>query len=182
MGTNRKVVYVEFGYHTAREEWEEVGLPAYERFKLSPTRATAMEVAIHAWHAQDWLWHEVNPGVDTHSNPAFAAFRKQLIADCQELEWVGDIADAAKHRGLGRPKPPQVERMNLAQEPKLLLWSNGRLALTTNGKGILVGGRPLTIELTDGSKHEVAQVLERVVEFWQARFAATLARHPEQTD
>ncbi len=169
MPKNRSVRYIDFGYLSAREEWEEVGLPAYEMFRVAPSRATAMNAAVHAWHAQDWIWHENNPGIDTHGNAKFNAFRRQLIEDCPELEWVGDIADAAKHRGLGRPNPPQVQRMNPAVPGRGVLMSGGKVVLTGSG-AILLGGVGLTIELTDGSQHAMADVLASVIEFWRAHF------------
>ena len=174
MASSRSVVYVDLGFTTARQEWEEVGLPAYERFKEAPGRATAMDAAIHAWHVQDWIWHENNPGVDTYRNRAFYAFRDKLIDGCPELEWVGDIADASKHRGLGKLTPPQVQRMTPAVRPKPLRVG-GRLIAVEGGKVLAVGGSPLTIELIDGDKREVAVVLKTVVDFWQAHFAGTSA-------
>jgi len=166
MASNRTVLYVDFGYSTAREMWEEVGLPAYQRFTVGQGRATAVEAAVHAWHIHEWVWHEANPGTDTQRNPAYRAFRDNLIAVCPELAWVHDIADAAKHRGLGRPV--NVQRVNPATPGKVLAISGK--ALLVGGKILMVGGAGLSIELTDGSQHAVADVLAVVIAFWRAHF------------
>lgn len=166
MPTNRSILYVDFGYSTAREMWEEVGIPTYNKFVGDQNRATAMEAAIHAWHIHEWAWHEDNPGTDSQRDPAYRIFRDSLISDCPELGWARDIADAAKHRGLGRPV--DVQRVNAAV---------GGGVLAIGGKVILVGGKAvmlpragLSIELTDGTQHAIADVLARVVAFWQSYF------------
>ena len=47
--------------------------------------------------------------------------------------------------------------------------SGGKVVLTGSG-AILLGGVGLTIELTDGSQHAMADVLASVIEFWRAHF------------
>lgn len=167
MASNRSLLYLDFGYLTARQMWEEVGLPAYQRFTAEPSRATAVESAVHAWHIHEWVWHEANPGTDTQRNPVYQTFRDNLVIACPELAWVHDIADATKHRGLGRPV--DVQRLNPAVAGGSFSV-NGRL-LSVGGKVLRFRGTGLTIELTDGSRHAVADVLANVIAFWQAHFA-----------
>lgn len=178
MTSNRNVLYVDFGYATAREMWEEVGLVAYQRFTGGQSRANAVEAAVHAWHIHEWAWHEANPGIDTQRNPAYRAFRDNLFTTCPELAWVRDIADAAKHRGLGRPA--DVQRVNPPVAGKALLLG-GKLWSVGGGKILMAGGVGLTIELTDGSRHAVADVLANVIAFWQEYFEKASLQHPEQS-
>jgi len=97
-----KVLYVDFGFTSAREYWMEVAEPAYQRFVNDETRANVLMACFALWPLQEWLWHEQHPGQDTENNKDFAAFRQQLFAACPELPWLRDAAEAGKHRGLGR--------------------------------------------------------------------------------
>src|SRR5208337_846366 len=53
-----------------REFWAELVVPAYERFKAEPNRASAIDVSVHAWHVHEWIWHDQNPGQDELAEPA----------------------------------------------------------------------------------------------------------------
>lgn len=148
--SGRTVQYVDFGFSSAREFWDEVVLPAYECFKAEPSRGRAIIASFPAWHIQDWIWHDQHPGEDTRNSKDYQPFQEQLFLDCPDLQWIRDVADAGKHRGLGRQKP-KVE----VREVKGM-WPRN----TT----------PLTMTLDDGTQHDFADVLERVIEFWRAKY------------
>jgi hypothetical protein len=140
LNTNRgkTVQYVDFGFTSAREYWGEVVLPAYECFRADPSRGKAIIASFPAWHILDWIWHELHPGEDTRGKD-YTSFQEKLINDCPELAWIRDVADAGKHRGLGRLTVEVREVRN---------------------------SRPLTIKLTDGTEHEFSDVLSCVIEYW----------------
>lgn len=142
--------YVDFGFTSAREFWDEVVLPAYEGFKAQPTRGKAIMASFAAWHIQEWIWHEQRPGEDTRRSKDYQSFQKKLFLDCPELQWIRDIADAAKHRGLGRQEP-KVE----VREVKRTWPRNAAL---------------LTVTLDDGTQHDFADVMASVIEFWRAKY------------
>jgi hypothetical protein len=166
MAKNRSVREVDFGYSTAREYWSEIVLPSYERFRENQKRYTAIEASWPAWHVHEWVWYDANPDVNPERNSAFASFREQLLNDCPELAWVRDIADAGKHRYLGRSA--EVQRVHPTS--KALSIGPGMGFLATGSGGILMASAGLEIELTDGTKHYVSAVLDTVIEFWRGRF------------
>jgi hypothetical protein len=144
----RNVRYVDLGFGSAREFWAEVVLPTYERFKADPTRANVLQASVFAWQLQDWIWHEQYPGQDTHDSKVknlHDQFLAKLLNDCPELAWIRDVADAGKHRGLGRPSVKVREVINT--------WP--------------LNATPSIIKLEDGTEYEVADVLSRVIEYWR---------------
>jgi hypothetical protein len=143
--TGRAVQYVDFGFTSAREFWDEVVLPAYECFKAEPTRGKAIMACFPAWHIQGWIWHQQHPGEDTRNNSDYQQFQQRLFANCPELQWIRDVADAGKHRGLGR-QTVEVREVKGT-------WP--------------LNATPLTMTLDDGTRHDFADVLERVIEFWR---------------
>jgi hypothetical protein len=148
LNTNRgkTVQYVDLGYRSAKELWAEVVLPAYERFKADPSRANAIIASVFAWQIQDWIWHDQHPGEDTRdSKDQYKQFQEKLFNDCPELTWVRDVADAGKHRGLGRPMVEVREVTNT--------WP--------------LNATPSIIKLNDGTEHDLADVLLRVIEYWR---------------
>jgi hypothetical protein len=162
MPSNRNVLYVDFGFASARQYWDEVVLPARDRFTAAPNRTHAIEAAVAAWHLHEWLWHERNPGEDTQGNKKYRAFRDTLLSDCPELTWVRDVADAGKHRGLGRQA--EVRRMMDSA-------AAGGFGAFAFGVSPFGGTEPvpipLTIALNDGSYHQLKDVLTKVIEYWR---------------
>src|SRR5260370_25415620 len=92
----------------------------------------------------DWLWNDQRPGEDTR-NKEYEIYRQQLFANCPELAWRRDVADASKHRGLGRA--------NLQVREVAKTWPRNT--------------QPLTIVLDNGSEHNITDVLLRVVEYFR---------------
>jgi hypothetical protein len=144
----KTVQYVNFGFTSAKEYWDEVLLPAYERFNAEPSRGNAIMASLPAWHIQDWIWHQQHPGTDTRNSKDYTQFHDKLFDDCPELAWIRDVADAGKHCGLGRPTLEVREAVNT--------WP-----LNTT---------PLTITLNDGTTQDFADVLSRVVEYWRTTY------------
>jgi hypothetical protein len=168
MPSNRTVLYVDFGYVSAREFWQEVGLPAINRFLLEGNRGNAIEASSQAWHIHEWVWHESHPGEDTRYNTDYRTFQNDLIVRCPELAWVRDIADAGKHRGLGRPAA--LRRVD--KTSSILLGRDGSMLLGRDGE-VLLSRPELTIEMSDGSIHAVAVALRAVAAFWDKWFEKT---------
>ena len=136
--------YVDFGFTSAREYWTEVAQPAYERFVNDQTRGNAIMACLALWPLHDWLWHEQHPGADPHkSKQDYDQFRQQLFGNCPELEWLRDAADGGKHRYLGRS--------NVQVREAAKTWPSNSL--------------PLTFVLDNGSEHNIADVLARIVDY-----------------
>jgi hypothetical protein len=144
----KTVQYIDFGFTSAREFWDEVVLPAYECFKANPSRGSAIIASFPAWHIQDWIWHEKHLGEDTRNNANYTRFQDKLFNDCPELPWIRDVADAGKRRGLGRSTLKVREVKNT--------WP-----LNTT---------PLTIKLSDGTEHDFTDSLSRVIEYWRTEY------------
>jgi hypothetical protein len=160
------VRYIDFGYTSAAEFWSEVVLSAYERFKEHHNRQNAIDVSVHAWQVHEWIWHENNPGEDTRGNADYTKFKENLLKSCPELAWIRDVADAGKHRGLGRS---DVEVRRVATEKRVI----GSYGTAAYGKVPYGAARtettPLIIRLVKDSRPcGFAEALSRVMDYWRA--------------
>jgi hypothetical protein len=158
MIASKTVLYIDFGYTSARQYWVENVMPAYDKFQAQPNGATAIDASIPAWHVHDWIWHEQHPGEDTQHNPGYKKFQKDLINDCSELAWIRDVADAGKHRGLGR-KNAEVRRV--ATQTRMIRRTGGPNQVVRR----IIWVTPLTVTLSDGSTLGFADVLSRVIDY-----------------
>ena len=134
-----------FRLYSAREYWTEVAEPACHRFINDESRGNAIAAFLLLWPLHDWLWHEQHPGEDTRKSKGYDAFRQQLFASCPELAWLRDVADAGKHRGLGRAN---VQVREVAKT-----WPRNT--------------QPLTMVLDNGTEHNITDVLLRIVEYFR---------------
>jgi hypothetical protein len=155
--SNKTVRYVDFGFRSAEEFWAEVVMSSYERFKAEPTRANALTASGHAWHVHEWIWHDQHPGEDTRHSADYKEFQNKLFSECPELAWIRDVADASKHRGLGRPA--EVRRVTSGTR-----FAVGALGSAAYGEGLLI------ITLTDDSTRDFAEVLSLVINYWRAKY------------
>jgi hypothetical protein len=129
----------DFDLISAREFWAEVAEPAYERFAGCETLGNAIAAFVLLWSVHDWLWSEQYVGGN------FKIGKEQfLFDDCPELAWARDIAEAAKHRDLNRTEPPVQVRE--------VVW---------------LSDQPSKIVLDDGSEHNIADVLLRIVAYFR---------------
>jgi hypothetical protein len=158
-------LYIDFGFRSAREFWAELVVPAYERFKAEPIRANAISASVHAWHVQDWIWHDQHPREDTRRNPKYKKYQDDLAKDCPQLALIRDVADAGKHCGLGRQT---VEVKQVASKTRFVGPFNTAQFNTMPFNHMYSVRTPLVITLTDGSVHGFAEVLSRVIDYWRA--------------
>ncbi len=100
---SHKVKYIDFGYATAREYWDEVVLPSQQRFlESNGERGEAIVAAMTTWSIIDWVWHERHPGVDTRDNTDYTKFRNAQCAPgaCPALD-----LNSAGGGGVETPRP-----------------------------------------------------------------------------
>ena len=97
-----KVQYVDIGLGSVEDYWREIVTPAVRDCRGVPSTRSAFQAAHAVWHLHDWVWHHRNKGHDTRHNLDYRKFQKDLLKACPELGRLRDIADAGKHRGLGR--------------------------------------------------------------------------------
>jgi hypothetical protein len=107
------------------------------------------------WHLTDWVWHDKHRGQDS-KGPEFDAYRNRLLKKCPGLGWLRDVAEAGKHRGLGR-KSLEVAG---AEQHRPHLGALGQFGL---------GGGPVSyvLVLEDGSHQDFAEVLRKATDFWR---------------
>jgi hypothetical protein len=160
MVSNRVVTYIDINLNSVEAYWGELVVPNAKQFQSEPSPRSLFNAATSVWHLHDWVWHDRNPGQDSHGS-AFNSYRANLLGDCPELGWLRDIADAGKHRGLGRL--PEVK----GAEP--MVGGGGNMLMVGVG-----GGRVLKYFLVfnDGSKHPVDEVLRTAIEFWRGDLKA----------
>jgi hypothetical protein len=152
MSSNRVVTYIDMKLNSVDEYWGGIVVPSVRAFQSAPSPGSVFSGALSVWHLHDWVWHERYPGQDSHGS-AFNAYRSKLLETCPELGWLRDVADAGKHRGLGRM--PEVQ----GAEPQMF----SLLPLGIPAGGIL----NFFLVLNDGSKQNVATVLRSAIEFWR---------------
>lgn len=160
MASNKVVTYIDLGLNSVATYWGGLVVPNAKQFRSEPSSRSLFNVATSVWHLHDWVWHERNTGQDSHGT-AFNSYRANLLLTCPELGWLRDIADAGKHRGLGRL--PEVK----GAEP--MIAGGGNMLLLGVG-----GGRVLKFFLVfnDGSKQPVDEVLRTAIEFWRGDLTA----------
>jgi len=161
---------VKLGLTSAKEYWAEIVLPAYAQFQAEPNRANAVNAAVTAWHVHEWIWHEQRPGGDT--SETLPSFRKTLFDECHEMHWIRDVADASKHRKLGRSSPPGKRKdvQRVASEARLVgSLNSGPLNTMAMNEACLVRS-PLAIMLTDGSTYGFGEVLSHVIDYWRTKY------------
>ena len=160
------VRFIDFGYSTAREFWNDVTCPAFARFAATPTKQHAIESALSAWHVVDWLWHDGQAERDK------AGFQQRLIAACPELAWVRDVAEGGKHRGLHRTN---VDVKSVERGVENVMWKNdaGEDITWVSASGqpmqwTTLG--PLAIVLNDGTTRPLSDVLRVVIDYWRVNW------------
>jgi hypothetical protein len=156
--SNRVVTYIDINLNSVEEYWDALIVPSIQKFQTEPSTPALFHAATDVWHLHDWVWHDQNPGQDSHGF-AFSSYRAGLLVACPELGWLRDIADARKHRGLGRL--PEVK----GAEPHMVGYLTPMLPLTEERLEFF-------LVLNDGSKEPVDQVLRNAIEFWRRELKA----------
>jgi hypothetical protein len=145
---------MDLGLNSVEEYWNEVIVPNVKAFHTEHSRPSLFNASQSVWHIHDWVWHDRNPEMDPRYNPAFKAYRDQLLVDCPQLGWLRDVADVAKHRGMGRlPEVKGAEQREVGRFRGLLL-------LTENT-------RVFYLVLNDGMQEAADDVVRVAVAFWQ---------------
>lgn len=163
---------VDFRFTSASEFWAELVFPAYEQFKANPNRATAIMASFPAWHVHEWIWYDQHPGEDTKGKgrKKFKKFEDHLFGACPELHWICDVADAGKHRGLSRLKPPVVVDRVVTGRRITAGPFNTYAYNTMAYNEVRSVTTPLAITLADGSTHNFEKVLSRVIDYWRDNY------------
>jgi hypothetical protein len=154
MSSNRVVTYIDFNLNSVEEYWGRLVVSDVQAFRREPSPSSVVHASLSVWHLHDWVWHERNPGQDSRG-AAFDAYRNGLLTQCPQLGWLRDVADAGKHRGLGRL--PQVA----GAEPH-------GVYLPLQGTLLPPGPVRFFLVLNDGSLQDVEGVLRTATEFWRA--------------
>jgi hypothetical protein len=160
---------VDFRFTSANEFWEELVISAYEKFRTEPDRAHAIVASFPTWHVNEWIWYERHPGEGAASNrnPKYTKFRCDLFRACPALPWIGDVADAGKHRSLGR-EDRRVDRVTTGRR---ILAGPYPFTFGTKAFGAFdTMSTPLAIRLADGNTHDFEQVLSRVIDYWRVNY------------
>ncbi|WP_025036208.1 hypothetical protein [Bradyrhizobium sp. DOA9] len=153
--SNRVVTYIDINLNSVEEYWGELVIPNVKAFRSEPSPRSLFNAAHSAWHLHDWVWHDRYPGQDSRGT-VFNSYRAGLLQACPELGWLRDIADAGKHRGLGRL--PEVKGAEPHEQ------GSGSFLLLGIPTGYVL---KFFLVFNDGSKEAVDIVLSRAISFWQ---------------
>jgi hypothetical protein len=160
MPSNRVVTYIDINLNSVEQYWTELVVPSAQTLQTDPSPRALFHAATSVWHLHDWVWHDRNAGMDSRGS-VFDTYRMNLLEACPELGWLRDIADAGKHRGLGRlPEVKGAEPQRVGGASFLLL-------------GIPTGEiLKFFLVFNDGSKEPIDQVLQNAIEFWRQELKA----------
>jgi len=86
MSSNRVVTYIDINLNSIDEYWNELVVPSVRAFRSEPSPRSVFQAAHSVWHLHDWVWHDQNPGQDSHGS-AFSSYRRKLFDACPELGW-----------------------------------------------------------------------------------------------
>ena len=156
MPSNRVVTYIDIDLNSVEAYWNGPVSQNVRAFESEPSSTTLFNAATSVWHLHDWVWHDRNPGEDTRHSRDFEAYRNQLISACPELGWLRDIADASKHRGLGRKTDIQGAEPRKEGTPIGLLLALTREVLR------------FYLVLNDDTKQDAHAVVRTAVEHWRS--------------
>jgi hypothetical protein len=153
------LAYIDLGMTSAEEFWTRVVLPDFDEFAKTQSARHAHHAAVSAWHIHDWIFNE--QPASTKKND----FQKLLIKACPELGWLRDYAETLKHRGLARPSITVKEVLPDYPFVQTVPMPIGELGASVSIR--VKGTSPVTMVLEDGTKHQVSDVLQRVIGYWQ---------------
>jgi hypothetical protein len=94
-----------------------------------------MNAALSLWHVHEWYFWEHKPTANRNDLTKYAG--QDLPKHCPALGWLRDVADATKHMGLNRTKPPVVVQKMESQNylpPFSLAGIVTEYTITVNGK------------------------------------------------
>ena len=103
-----KLIFVDVGISDAREWWNRIVVPSVESFQEKPSIQTGMASASSLWHTHEWIWYDQHPNENTWKSQAYKDFCTRIMTDCPELDWLHDLTNIGKHRGLTRSAPSDV--------------------------------------------------------------------------
>lgn len=138
---------VSFGAKTPKEKYKEV-LAEYSDFLKDDTNIfKANNTCCSLWEIVDWIWNRKDDLGD---------FRKSLFKKCPELRIMHDVANSKKHKKLDRPKAKIQESKATGAYSKAYSKAYDVYRLV--------------VVLEDGKQHNLTDILEKVVAFWDDHF------------
>jgi hypothetical protein len=156
-GTDRskqRATYVNLRINSLDDYWNMIVVPNVRDCVREPSQRSVVNAVVATWHVLDWAWHESNYGRDTRGDAAYVAYKKKLLGACPQLGWISDLADTAKHCGLGRT----------TQSDGLVPLSHGEDRLT------FFVMEPFDEQGNLGHLSPIQDVLAIVTNFWLSEF------------
>lgn len=155
-----------------------VVLPNIVMFESSPTIQTAMNAVQSLWNPHEWYWYDLYPNQDPRDKSrraAYEAFRDQLIK-APEIGYTKDLAEAAKHCGLSKPRPvKRVDPNGGGVGGWNLRYGGYRVGALAYSAGQML------ITFSDGSApRTLRDIIKSASEFWIQKlgFDAAMRRPP----
>ena len=138
-----KVKYVDIGPNSAEEYWDQIVVPSVQEFyaKVSPAPRLRRRLRF----GTSLIGYGMTIIKEKTAAEKSANIKGGFKKACPEMGWLGDISDARKHRGLGRP-----DTTVKGTRPDLMPRA-----------GMIVGGTGgfneiVTIEMDDGSRNRIS--------------------------
>jgi hypothetical protein len=152
----KPATYVDIHLNSVEDYWNGPVLQNLRAFQQEQSATSLFNAATSIWHLHDWLWHDRNPGEDTKGSGKYLDYRNRLVAASPELALLRDIADASKHKGLGR----RDVKVRAAEQ---------RIEGTPIGLTLIFTREVprFYIVVDDETKHDALAVVLKAVEFWR---------------
>lgn len=148
---------ISYGPKTAKEWYKQVR-EGYNDFLRDDTDFyKANCVCTFLWHMTDWTFKEQKSSKQGYKN--LGDFRDMLYESCNDLKLLCDIANSCKHGEL------KIDRIKVkdAQESK----ATGSFSSDFSSD---FDNHRLVVQMENGDKHNLLDILEKVVIFWDEYF------------
>ena len=66
--SNRVVTYIDINLNSVEAYWDALIVPSVQKFQTEPSTPALVHAATDMWHLHDWVWHDQNPGQDSHGS------------------------------------------------------------------------------------------------------------------
>jgi hypothetical protein len=162
--TKGSLIYVDIGIVSGKDYWDKLVVPSVEEFQTHRSVHTGMAAASSLWHVHEWIWYDQHPDINSWGSKDYKAFCAKIVRDCPELEWLQDLTNIGKHRGLTRPISSDVSIVKQSR----MMGRGGAGGYGVNAPMVVGSGQPqFCLYLRDGSFHWLEDVCKRAFDYWK---------------
>jgi hypothetical protein len=159
----------------AKSFFERFALPNVRDFEASPANERlGLNAALMLGHMCEWYWYDSHPDKNPRCPDYNDGFLPGLYRECPELKWLADIAEATKHRGIGRGTHSITRVSTLAGRHGV---GGVGVGMGYNVAGAVGSGTPeLRVYCDDDTSHWLGDIIEAVKNYWISKLSVSPSR------